>query len=459
MVESKRQTPSYFILFALLLGALIVGGCDAGSLDPVLADPDPVPLPPLPDPDPDPVPVPNPNPGNGPMLDPGFAEPTNRIDLNYDSGLSSTQNGDRFKAAMEALQPNDLLVVGAGLYTVSSRILVTVKGTAANPVKIMPADGADVHIHRPSSGRNVVDLDGVSYITIQGIEFSGGNAGIRIGTADHMFIYDNHIHDTGDVGIPVNSGHTSYLYFVQNHVHDTHGYGEGFYIGANFGEWITHHTYVVGNYVHDTSTSGQGDGIEIKDGSYACVISDNLVVNTHYPGIIVYGTQGEPERNIIERNIIINSAEGGIQVAADAIVRNNLIIDARHACIVSQPHQTAVPSNLTIVHNTMVNYGSCLDSSSWDGNNIVFANNALYSSSGQEFTGPGTGVAVLAGNVILDDLASFEDLTLDGTGRDAMPLSSSPLVGAGSSIYAALLDLHQKARSGPLDVGAVDADR
>ncbi len=72
MVESKRQTPSYFILFALLLGALIVGGCDAGSLDPVLADPDPVPLPPLPDPDPDPVPVPvpNPNPGNGPMLDP-----------------------------------------------------------------------------------------------------------------------------------------------------------------------------------------------------------------------------------------------------------------------------------------------------------------------------------------------------------------------------------------------------
>ena len=134
---------------------------------------------------------------------------------------------------------------------------------------------------------HVVDLDGVSYITIQGIEFSGGNAGIRIGTADHMFIYDNHIHDTGDVGIPVNSGHTSYLYFVQNHIHDTGGVGEGFYIGANFGAVISHHTYVVGNYVHDTSTTGQGDGIEIKDGSYACVVSDNLVVNTDSDQIIV----------------------------------------------------------------------------------------------------------------------------------------------------------------------------
>ena len=403
--------------------------------------------------------TPPPNPGDGPMLDPGFAEPTNRIELNYDNALTTQQNGDRFETAMEALKPNDLLVVGAGTYTVSGRISVNVDGTAQNPVKVMAADGAAVLVHRPSENQNIVDFDRARYLTIQGIEWTGGSVGIRLIDVRYFFFYDNEVHHVGDAAITANSGNTSYLYFVENHIHHTNGFGEGFYLGANNGARITHHTYVVGNHIHDTSTDLQGDGVEIKDGSYACVVSDNLIENTNYPGILVYGTQGQSERNIIERNIIINSSEGGIQVAADAIVRNNLIIGADHACIVSQPHQTATPSNLTIVHNTLVNTGRGLTTSSWGGANIVFSNNVIYSSSGQEIMGAGTGNATAVGNVLLANLSAFEDLKLDGSARDATPATSSPILGAGVAAHAVVKDLHGRTRTGALDSGAVDGDQ
>ncbi|MHC4450861.1 MAG: right-handed parallel beta-helix repeat-containing protein, partial [Planctomycetota bacterium] len=174
---------------------------------------------------------------------------------------------------------------------------------------------------------------------------------------------------------------------------------------------------------------------------------------------LVYGTQGQAERNIVERNTIINSSEGGIQVAADAIVRNNLIIGADHACIVSQPHQTATPSNLTIVHNTLVNSGDCLRTSSWGGQNIVFANNVLYTSNGSTIVGAGFGNATAIGNVTLTGLSAFVDLKLDGTARDATPAASSPMLGAGAAAHSVVKDLLGRIRTGPLDSGAVDGDQ
>lgn len=445
------RAPLLYLLGVLVCVLCVLAAGCSSSATPAPADP-------LPDPPVDPPPAPpgSPPPSGGvgnSALDPGFNPSTNLIEVFHDGGLTSLQNGDALEAVLEGLAAGDRLVIHAGEYTMDSRLSIQADGTEQDPIAIEAAAGETVVIRRDDASQNIIDFDRASWVTVRGIEWIGGSIGIRLTDVNRFFFVGNEVHDTGDAAITANSANTSYLYFVNNHVHHTNGTGEGFYLGANFGTWITHHTYVVGNRIHDTGDI-QGDGVEIKDGSYACVIADNWIENTNWPGVIVYGTQGEAERNIIERNVILTSSEGGIQAAADCIIRNNLIVGAADACIVSQPHQTATPSNLEIVHNTLVNDGVCLRTTSWTGANIVFANNALHSTSGSEIAG-GTGSATVAGNVVVGSFAAFVDLDLS-TGRDATPAAGSPLIGAGAAAHQVFYDLDGKQRSGSIESGAVD---
>lgn len=369
------------------------------------------------------------------------------VEVRYDPKLTAQENGDRLERVLESLAAGDRVVISEGTYTVNGRLAVRAPGTEREPV-VIEGDGSVV-ITRDDERQNVLNIEG-SWFTLRGLEIRGGSRGIVIGAADHVLVTACEVHDTADAGITANSADTSYLSFVSNHVHHTRGHGEGFYLGGNNASVVTHHTRVIGNHVHDTGGE-QGDGIELKTGSWACVIADNVVERTHYPGILVYGNGGRPERNVIERNVIVASAEAGIQVAAEAIVRNNLVIGARDACIASQPHQGVSPRDLTIVHNTLVNEGACFRARAWPGTGVVFANNALYSKSGRPCDGIGPD-----GNVAVGDLSAFAGLALDGSARDATPTKDSPLVGGADAAFAVEDDLTGAVRKGTLDAGAVD---
>jgi hypothetical protein len=367
--------------------------------------------------------------------------------VRYDAKLTTQENGNRLERILESLKAGDHVVIHEGTWTVNNRLAVRAPGTEKEPI-VIEGRGRAV-ITRDDEAQNVVNIEG-GWFTLRGLEIRGGSRGLVIGAADHVLVTECEIHGTGDAAVTANSADTSYLSFERNHVHDTRGCGEGFYLGGNNASVVTHHTRVVGNRVHDTGGE-QGDGIELKTGSWACVISDNVVERTHYPGILVYGNGGRPERNIVERNVIVGSAEAGIQVAADAIIRNNLVIGAKEACIASQPHQGATPGNLTIVHNTLVNDGVCLRVRDWTGPGLVFANNALYSKGGQPCDGIGAD-----GNVVVPGLDAFVALTLDGTARDATPMKGSPLIGAADPAHAIADDLTRALRTGSVEAGAVD---
>src|SRR6185369_6228410 len=106
--------------------------------------------------------------------------------------------------------------------------------------------------------------------------------------------------------------------------------GEAFYLGCNDNHCQFHDSLVANNYIHDLNGPSitQGDGIEIKKGSYANIVRDNVIHDTSYPGITLYDVAGNGAPNIIERNIVWNSGDSGIQVTADAIVRNNIVLGA-----------------------------------------------------------------------------------------------------------------------------------
>jgi hypothetical protein len=383
------------------------------------------------------------------------------------AGVIELFPGDSFESAAESLQPGDTLVVHAGTYEDSGRVSIGVKGTASQPVVIEGAAGeARPLISRPAGAvaQNTINIEGATYLTIRGLEIvSNGGDGINMsGNPAYITIEDNDIHDI-DVGINFRSD-MHHIVARNNHIHRTNATGEGMYVGCNQAACAVTDSLIEGNWIHDTLAASQGDGIEIKRGSHSNIIRDNVIHDTNYPCILLYGTEGNP-RNLVEGNVMWNCGDSGIQVAADAIVRNNIILESPDNGLNSQPHQGVSPGNLDFVHNTIVGGSPCLRLGSWDGApGMVFANNAVYCPSDNYAVGGISGVTI-TGNVFdnaptnfpgsgySDGRSATQDL-VDPVGRNVYPTPDSPLLSAGAAGINVPVDFNGTLRTGAPDVGA-----
>ncbi|MCO8123193.1 right-handed parallel beta-helix repeat-containing protein [Stieleria sp. TO1_6] len=270
--------------------------------------------------------------------------------------------------AGDAVDPGDQIVLAAGTYSDRRLLTISLRGTADAPIIIRAATGQQVVFKRPDARQNSINLVGCQFLVLRGIEITGGDSGIRIsGSDDHpakfITLEDLHIHHINGVAVTANAAGQIYesLTFRRNHIHHTGGHGEGFYLGSNntadgrINGYIFN-SVIENNYIHDLrgSNVSQGDGIELKDGCYGNFVRDNVIHSTGYPGIIVYSSGGKAA-NIIERNVIWDSADHGIQAASDAVVRNNIIYDVKGFGIYSRNHQNANVGRLQLVHNTIIN--------------------------------------------------------------------------------------------------------
>jgi hypothetical protein len=375
------------------------------------------------------------------------------------------------ESTMQSLQPGDELVLQGGTYQLgSSRFSFDLVGTQAQPIIIRAKTGEQPHFHRNNANQNIIDIDNAVYVTLRAIEFSGGSAGIRISGADHLTIEDCHLHDTGDVALRANDGGVIYesMHIVGNHIHHTNNTGEGMYLGCNNNGCQFQNAIIEWNYIHHTngSTISQGDGIEIKEGSFGNTIRDNVIHDTNYPGILVYSTVGNGAPNLIEGNIIWNTNDYSIQAAADATIRNNIILGSS---VSFQSHQNGSPSNIEFVHNTLITSGTALYVRNVSGS-VLVANNAIYSQSGSaiNLVSGSTSLVTVAGNVGGGGLSGGSGGHVDGNGingdfidghynvppLDLYPSSSSALIGTGDTQYAVTRDFNGNLRSGTADVGA-----
>jgi MYXO-CTERM domain-containing protein len=388
------------------------------------------------------------------------------------AAITEVGPGDDVEAAMNALQPGDELVLRGGDYTLTDAWHVTMVGTAQAPIIIRAKDGEHPHLDRPDAGQNIIDFDTAQYVEIRGIEFSGGSHGLRLIDADFVTIRDCEVHGTGDVAISANSGGDyEGLKIIHNHIHDTNGTGEGMYIGCNSDACRVHDSLFEGNHIHHTNapTVQQGDGIEIKEGSYNNILRDNVIHDTNYPCIITYSTVGNGGPNVIERNVLWNCGDHGIQSAADVIIRNNVILGSNAHGIANQPHQAGTPSNIQILHNTILHPTNDAISSSGITGSVVIANNAVYSQSGNAIrvSGALAGVIVV-GNVGVGSLsgvstglaqgslaADFVAASFSGMPpNDVFPKAGSALIAAGDAQYVVVDDFNGALRNGVADVGA-----
>ncbi len=377
-----------------------------------------------------------------------------------------------------------------GLYRDRRRLVIAHRGTAQKAVVIRAESGARVVLQRPDSRQNTINVVGGQHLILRGLEISGGSSGIRMMKSENhacqfVTIEGMHIHDIGGAAVTANNEGNAYegLILRNNHIYRTSGHGEGFYLGSNNGPdgattGYVFNSLIEGNYIHHLNGPkvSQGDGIEIKDGSYNNIVRDNVIHDTKYPGIVVFGADGK-QPNLIERNVIWSSGDHGIQAAADAIVRNNLVFNIRNNGIHSQNHQSAMVGQLDIRHNTIVcnHPGSIgircnLRKEGKTSNVVTIANNAIYA------FGEGNALKLpkfdafpqqltLAGNrgsgrihglpspVLPEQWNPNGDLARD-LDRHLFPIAGSSLIGAADSRFMVSDDFNRNNRGSARDTGA-----
>ena len=378
--------------------------------------------------------------------------------------------GDDLRAAIAALGPGGELVLRGGTYALSSGFRITVNGTQAQPAVIRAKSGERPLIQQTNSGQNIIEISGSSHLIVRRIAFTGGSHGIRLMDSDFVTIEECEVYETGDVAISANSGGTyEGLRLLRNHVHHTNGTGEGMYLGCNSDACRVANSLIEGNYIHHTNRASveQGDGIELKEGSYGNVIRDNVIHDTNYPGIITYSTVGNGPANVVEGNVIWRTNDNSIQSAADAIIRNNIVLGSP---IALQSHQAGSPSNIQVLHNTIIADGDGINVRNVVGS-VLIANNAVYAQSGAaiRLISGNTGLVSLAGNVGRGGLSGANSGYLDGNGIaadfvsghfngappiDLFPKQGSALIGAASAAHVTALDFNGTSRAGSSDAGA-----
>jgi hypothetical protein len=286
-----------------------------------------------------------------------------------------------------------------------------------------------------------------------------------------------HVHGTAANAIAANDD--GYVYanfkFIHNEIDHTGDTGEAFYLGCNNDACRIHDSLVANNYIHDLNgaTITQGDGIEIKQGSYGNVVQDNVIHDTGYPGITMYDVHGEGGINIIQRNIVWNTGDNGIQVTADAIVRNNIVLSEGPgaSAFASNNVQGGSAANLVVVNNTFLavnNVGVRFNSIS---GSVTAANNAIYASTALFASGTLAQVSIVANagqgtlngvssgfNAAGNLLSDFFSANLSGVPPQNLLPTSFVLAGTANAAQLALDDFDGHPRGAHHDIGAYRAD-
>ena len=389
----------------------------------------------------------------------------------YQAMWNAAQNGEALRQRIAKLVAGEGLLIEAGRYEVNAFWNLSLNGTADKPIWIMAAKDSRVIFTRKDNAQNVLNIARARYLCLKGIEFTGGSSLLRLYDCEQVWIDRCYLHHGGNVGITANTADTNYLYITRNHIEApgvASSTSEGMYLGANEGKVVMRNSVIAFNKVHNCRGT-QGDGIEVKQGSYDNWIVGNHIFDCDYPCLTIYGSNGKGT-NVVEGNLCYRSKNHAIQIQGDAIVRNNIALAAGGAAFYTRDHQGSVDI-LQVYHNTFVNNENAVELRNWNNkSDMIFANNACYSSEGLAVkVVDGSAGARIGGNVYFgaleqfpgtnkqskQGLKDFANLSADGEFRDARPTKSSALLKAGDPGLGLAFDFYRLERGTKPSVGAV----
>jgi hypothetical protein len=367
--------------------------------------------------------------------------------------ISSTLNG---------MQAGDEAVFHGGTYNLTAKVSLTLIGNSAQPI-VVRTDGTQVVLNQ-TAGQNTIDFVTAQFVEISGLEITNatGNRGLRFQAGNDVTVRDCVIHGTASALTTNDTGVTyERFHIVHNEMYGTIDTAEGMYLGCNNDACRLQDSLIEGNSVHDTNgpnvTAGFGDGIQLKEGSSGNVIRDNVVHDTGAVCILVDSAKGHGPANVVERNFLYGCGDNGVQASQDATIRNNIVLGVVLDGIAVQPHQSGVPQNVLIQHNTVVNPTGNSVSVRMPAGEVVVANNALYPQSGMALFTNGTMSNVTAVGNIGPRMLSLDFVAANATGKppnDVFPKAGGALPDAGAVAQVTLDDFNGTPRNGVADVGA-----
>lgn len=310
-------------------------------------------------------------------------------DANGGSDASPFQTIQR---AATAAQPGDTVIVHAGTY---AGFKVATHATAAAPITFK-ADGAVNLGGALTADRDVIHIEGASYITIDGFSVTGATrAGISAITCDHITVKNNRV--DASVRWGVFSAFCDDLVVEHNEISrsaNEHGiyasnsadrpiirynkvWGNGM-CGVHMngdisfgGDGVISNAIVEGNIITDNGLKG-GSGIN-GDGVANATIRNNVLDNNHASGISLYQIDGGAPSN---NNQIVNNtirmaigSRSGINIqdgATGNAIRNNIVIDetAGKGAIDVCTACSVVSNHNAFVGKFIIN-GSAMDLAAW----------------------------------------------------------------------------------------------
>lgn len=293
------------------------------------------------------------------------------------------------KAALKNIKSGQTLYIRGGVY--KENLTLNTSGKEDAYITICNYPGEDVILdHSGSSTEAIIDLNGQSYIQIEGLELRNNTNkwayGFYLGNGEsNIIIKNNKIHDLyASKPSASNSGANAIICYGErtdksinniliegNEVYDCNtGWCEAISITGNC-EYVS----VINNRVRNTGNIGIdfcGNFGYCSDPSLDqpryCVARGNVISAANSSYATSYGLYVDGSRDVLFENNIIYDSQGGIEVGAEEpsdyptqniIVRNNLVYNNSENGITVGGYYTGggKAKNVKIYNNTVVNNG------------------------------------------------------------------------------------------------------
>ena len=193
-------------------------------------------------------------------------------------------DAEELQTAFDDARPGAQIVIGSGIYR--GNFVVTSSGTEAAPIVICANGSVALEGDGPNDAYGL-HLDGVSWVTVVGIEVRQNQKGIVVDGSSHIVIDGCRIHAVGDEAIHLR-GFTTDSTVVRNTIFDTGNrrekFGEGVYIGTAQSNWgeisggvpdASDRNLVARNDIRDVTA----EAVDVKEGT-----SGGLVVQNTFLG-------------------------------------------------------------------------------------------------------------------------------------------------------------------------------
>jgi Right handed beta helix region len=378
--------------------------------------------------------------------------------------------------AAEQVQPGDTVMVEPGTY---DGFELERSGRPEARIRFVAKPGVIVDRGPESGSRDNINLEGASYIDVEGFEVtSAWRAGIRAVECQHVRVRGNHVHDNGVWGVftgfcddllvennVLSGSRRQHGLYVSNSpkrsvIRGNHIFGNrqaGIHLNgdASMGrEGMVIDPLVENNLIHDNGKGGAA-GINC-DGCRGAVFRNNILHDNHANGITLYRIDARSpstDNEVVHNTIWMSERSRWCIRIVDASVSN---VFANNICITDHPTHGAIDIDQPSLRDFTSDGNAVVARFTTTDGNATLAMDGWRKQTGQDrrsitITGAITGTGAAA--------VTAAELFVDADGRDLRLRSGCAAIDKGIAELGVQHDYfgHRRPVGAAVDIGAIES--